>query len=67
MTFIHFYFERPGSATDLSRQQGDGPWRRLEGRIAVGTAHIGLATVRRFATGAPVFVTGRRRPQGDMS
>jgi hypothetical protein len=40
--------------------------RRLEGRIAVDTARIGLATARRFATGARVLVTGRRRAQGNV-
>ena len=40
--------------------------RRLEGRIAVDTARIGLATARRFATGARVLVTGRHRAQGNV-
>jgi hypothetical protein len=43
--------------------------RKLEGKIAVvtgGTAGIGLATAKRFATeGAQVFVTGRRQAELD--
>src|SRR5271166_542318 len=27
MTFIHFYFEKSHSATDLYRRQGEGSWR----------------------------------------
>src|SRR5580693_6421368 len=45
--------------------------RRLEGQIAVvtgGTAGIGLATAKRFATeGARVFVTGRRQVELDAA